>query len=1546
MNLPRVRIEAFRPANADHRFKPASSAALAALAVGCIALAAPRPVEAQWETLLNSGIRALQQQQELEFRREQEERRRQEEERHRQEEERRRQEELQRQERYRQPPPVRWEPPRQPNRYQQEPSNRPDSSEVAQIQRLLNEQGYDAGPVDGAMGSRTREAIRAFERDFGLPQTGEPSREIARRLLRGAPPAPGSAGSPIQPWQSADADRSQTAEIQRLLNARGYDAGPVDGVMGARTREAIRAYQIGRGLPPTGEPSAALVQSLRDDAPSAVGFGSGVPGGTPGGSDANIAPAPVPPGLTTRHDRVLLVGNRPPREIAIDADALARVTARLMASSLPGLIEQSNATLLDLMKLLEPHERRAIYLDAVQHRDRPVPGRYIGDTTLFEQLERQGWLVTAENLPNFGVTPFEQERLAEIFRLRGLPEVVSQSPALPIPVVVLCEAHLSDYDPQRQMFDLHREVAGCGVGQIPSLVRNVGLTAELPTDAFRPEFRIEPSEAEKLFLSLPARHSGQSRTVVLAVEALLEGLTARPAPAAPGAILQLRTVGAALYADGTLEGEIHRFPATQQPGTSGVEPPGDPAAVANAEALARSQGKPLVAGRVLLEGNAYQLREQAVDLTAPALWRVFQNARELMEGRELRLFDLLEQAKRAELLRAEVLQNVDSQRQKSALDLLAKNGWSYSGGASFLQMSGYTEFDEARLEERLRTQVLPSAMETGRLATPLPVLIGCQLGLGEYNLDRQSFGLHGDPAHCADLRLGTNKIAEFSGRVDLTGVPPTLSMPAEEAEQFVQSLDEGKRRSYGRDREVLLGVEALLTGVTASVSDRGGRIGVRLSFETTGAAYYRDGESWSLVRRIDLNRPLPDPAEQAPQRLSLDDGDTLTLLMLRHGLLEPDEELWRKMMNAQANRQGNDRSGTGWNHYPGPLGPEGPYADFAEWMRQRAAALPDAFVLKGQHTLEPEFAGESGIRLLDAISPHNDIGRSVAAAVAIRPDFLLANNVSNRWWAPDAARIFVLALPAPRSSYTVPLPVAGTAEGRRFDSELVLRIAGAQVVADDRGRRVLVVEAVPLSAKVFAGGHESERTFDADAHLPTAEGRSVPRIPFPDTEWLVLEQARLDGKANEAGMHEALAATSFGRSLDEFTIREEAAALLQRAQAAPPPEPGAIWTVGKITLGTYDFTLQHFPVSSLTLGAVPEPSTDLAEQLASRIRFEVANLEKLNVAMPPDAAKAWMSANSNHPYYPARARGRIVGTRGGGIRLELLEVDLLAKNAIASLDDPGAVVHEIMLEAPAASAVKVVPPASMPLEAPADTTTLSTDAIEVEPGRLDIIELRLGDSFEDAVAKAESDVELAVRVDTELAQLVGSPVPTWSAFRTITSIRSADRSQVIVLHRAPPIVARKLTGIARVVTFGPDRRFPAASVKELLIDKYGEPREAAERYMVWLSETPGDNTSAEEIRACMHGIQGRAMDIMVSLELNDPAEAAQVALFDIFGDTDMPAIPQCGEMLVAVLRTDPDGQVEQLITTLGDPSLYADIERAGQAAAASVAETVKPKIKL
>jgi peptidoglycan hydrolase-like protein with peptidoglycan-binding domain len=50
--------------------------------------------------------------------------------------------------------------------------------------------------------------------------------------------------------------------VQAALAAAGKYDGPVDGVYGKRTSAAILAYELAAGLPPTGEPSQAILEHL------------------------------------------------------------------------------------------------------------------------------------------------------------------------------------------------------------------------------------------------------------------------------------------------------------------------------------------------------------------------------------------------------------------------------------------------------------------------------------------------------------------------------------------------------------------------------------------------------------------------------------------------------------------------------------------------------------------------------------------------------------------------------------------------------------------------------------------------------------------------------------------------------------------------------------------------------------------------------------------------------------------------------------------------------------------------------------------------------------------------------------------------------------------------------------------------------------------------------------------------------------------------------------------------------------------------------------
>ena len=60
--------------------------------------------------------------------------------------------------------------------------------------------------------------------------------------------------------------RAQVEELQGLLAQLGFDAGEPDGVIGSRTRAALREYQRAAKVPPDGYPTPDLLTSIRHSA--------------------------------------------------------------------------------------------------------------------------------------------------------------------------------------------------------------------------------------------------------------------------------------------------------------------------------------------------------------------------------------------------------------------------------------------------------------------------------------------------------------------------------------------------------------------------------------------------------------------------------------------------------------------------------------------------------------------------------------------------------------------------------------------------------------------------------------------------------------------------------------------------------------------------------------------------------------------------------------------------------------------------------------------------------------------------------------------------------------------------------------------------------------------------------------------------------------------------------------------------------------------------------------------------------------------------------
>ena len=142
---------------------------------------------------------------------------------------------------------------------------------VRELQSRLKAMGFYEGELDGVMGRQTLAA--AYEAlddavDEGprrIVNASVPIRDVA------AAPAGDALGDLLQrtpPRRDVDVAADTIARdavvrlVQERLTERGYDPGPVDGMMGSATRTALGAFQMDEGLTPSQDADAATLDAL------------------------------------------------------------------------------------------------------------------------------------------------------------------------------------------------------------------------------------------------------------------------------------------------------------------------------------------------------------------------------------------------------------------------------------------------------------------------------------------------------------------------------------------------------------------------------------------------------------------------------------------------------------------------------------------------------------------------------------------------------------------------------------------------------------------------------------------------------------------------------------------------------------------------------------------------------------------------------------------------------------------------------------------------------------------------------------------------------------------------------------------------------------------------------------------------------------------------------------------------------------------------------------------------------------------------------------
>lgn len=148
---------------------------------------------------------------------------------------------------------------------------------VEEIQRILKDTHFDPGSLDGVMGSRTRKAIRDFQKEKGLWPSGKidsktwlelnREKEAFKKEIAPQPLVLPSEKKPLDvkseeevrkimgPQEKAIKEKlpkDRKKQIQIALQKAGFYKGKIDGKIGPQTKQAIREFQKSKGLKPDG----------------------------------------------------------------------------------------------------------------------------------------------------------------------------------------------------------------------------------------------------------------------------------------------------------------------------------------------------------------------------------------------------------------------------------------------------------------------------------------------------------------------------------------------------------------------------------------------------------------------------------------------------------------------------------------------------------------------------------------------------------------------------------------------------------------------------------------------------------------------------------------------------------------------------------------------------------------------------------------------------------------------------------------------------------------------------------------------------------------------------------------------------------------------------------------------------------------------------------------------------------------------------------------------------------------------------------------------
>ena len=142
------------------------------------------------------------------------------------------------------------------------PAQAAGDPEIAALQVGLRQKGLYTGTVDGVLGTATATAVRRLQRRARIAVDGVPGPMTKAALGRYGK------RSPLGRRLLAHGTRGwDVAALQFALASRGFPSGPLDGVFGHSTENALRTFQQWAGLSADGRAGPAVFTALRGPRP-------------------------------------------------------------------------------------------------------------------------------------------------------------------------------------------------------------------------------------------------------------------------------------------------------------------------------------------------------------------------------------------------------------------------------------------------------------------------------------------------------------------------------------------------------------------------------------------------------------------------------------------------------------------------------------------------------------------------------------------------------------------------------------------------------------------------------------------------------------------------------------------------------------------------------------------------------------------------------------------------------------------------------------------------------------------------------------------------------------------------------------------------------------------------------------------------------------------------------------------------------------------------------------------------------------------------------